>query len=239
MRTTAKPAIAAGFTLIELLVVISIVAVLAGMLLPAVGSVRTAARQTACLSALRQLGMCIDAYDQDWDGRLPHLQLTAPMSAHYEIWLSPLFPYLDVGPEDPAGWNSAKLVGRSTIGRGCPEWRGTNPYAPGYGMNYYPLWPTAWGTTDETNTTYFREIVRARCPQMSRRILLGDSTTAVLGTAWLSPPAVPTAFGDGDPRRHGGVRANYVFMDLHCQTIAESSKPWLGVGAPADASWNP
>jgi prepilin-type N-terminal cleavage/methylation domain-containing protein/prepilin-type processing-associated H-X9-DG protein len=57
-----------AFTLIELLVVIAIIAVLAAILFPVFSQAREKARQAACLSNLKQLGLAISLYQQDFDG---------------------------------------------------------------------------------------------------------------------------------------------------------------------------
>src|SRR5207302_4345634 len=57
-----------GFTLIELLVVIAIIAIMAAILFPVFAQAREAARQSSCLSNLRQIGMAARMYLQDNDG---------------------------------------------------------------------------------------------------------------------------------------------------------------------------
>ena len=60
-----------GFTLIELLVVIAIIAILAAILFPVFAQARNKARQTACLSNLKQLGTGFAMYTQDYDETMP------------------------------------------------------------------------------------------------------------------------------------------------------------------------
>ncbi|MCK6491145.1 MAG: type II secretion system GspH family protein [Planctomycetes bacterium] len=236
-----------AFTLIELLVVIAIVAILAGMLLPAISMVKETAKTMRCMSSIRQMGLVIETYSQDNETNLPYLQFTygAPYN-HYEVWLSQVFPYLDMGPEDPNRWDSALILAKGngkTIARGCPEFKGTSPYRPGYGMSYFPGSPGLLATGDTGNGPWFREISKNACSDQSKRILLGETQELYLTIAnpgWFTTPSA-TQFNPayGEPLRHMKSKANYCFFDLHAQTIPASKSPWLGIQKPADPAWNP
>ena len=82
-----------GFTLIELLVVIAIIAILAAILFPVFASAREKARQTACLSNMRQLGLGLLQYVQDHDETGP---LSSDLGGNEEFYVvtAQLQPYM-------------------------------------------------------------------------------------------------------------------------------------------------
>jgi prepilin-type N-terminal cleavage/methylation domain-containing protein/prepilin-type processing-associated H-X9-DG protein len=92
-----KTRVDSGFTLIELLVVISIIALLVGILLPALGAARRSAQKTVCMSNVRSVGQSSLAYSVDnGDMLIPG----APETAHAHLFRQ--LPYVDiVGPLEP------------------------------------------------------------------------------------------------------------------------------------------
>lgn len=79
--SSRQPSASRAFTLIELLVVIAIIALLVGILLPALGKARQSARTAACASNARQMGLSMTMYAQTWRDWYP--VLPRPTSGQY------------------------------------------------------------------------------------------------------------------------------------------------------------
>jgi len=95
---SARPATAPGFTLIELLVVIAIIALLIGILMPALSQAQATAKRVVCASNQRQIAIGLQAFATDRDGELP--SYVSPLSPEAEnLVTSPRLTYrAAVGP---------------------------------------------------------------------------------------------------------------------------------------------
>lgn len=84
-----------GFTLIELLVVIAIIAILAAILFPVFARARENARRASCLSNLKQIGLGVIQYTQDYDEIYPPRRNTPPgADTQLYSWRTLIYPYV-------------------------------------------------------------------------------------------------------------------------------------------------
>ena len=85
---------ASGFTLIELLVVIAIIAILAAILFPVFAQARDKARAISCLSNVRQLGLGVAMYTQDYDENLPYSMTGSESRLDRPAWPDLIYSYV-------------------------------------------------------------------------------------------------------------------------------------------------
>ncbi len=199
-----KEGLAKGFSLIELLIVVGIMAVLIGILLPAIGSAKESARSSVCLSQMRQINLATFSYCQDNHGFLPRSSHSA-MVYKQMPWGCALFcylngcPYQGPGPEWDRLFNGLYRCPKDS--RRGKQWS--------YGKNlYFELFP--WETDGPTWT----RIDQVENP--GRVIVYGELKTNsavdhIMAQLW-EEGATPEV----DLARHG-PKSNYAYLDGHVE----------------------
>ncbi|MDA3960932.1 MAG: prepilin-type N-terminal cleavage/methylation domain-containing protein [Planctomycetota bacterium] len=211
-----------AFTLIELLVVITIIAILAALLLPAINMARAQARSAACQAHLRQVAIATDAWANDNDGIYPRVKGHDPDAGRSLLWFERVAPYMDIpaSADGTVRWQDMQR-GRNVFW-GCPEW--TNPSdasKTGYGMNVTLGLPEdSRGSNFSDWGAWTRDFTQDQIKYRSSRILIADARE------WFvhkndSPPSLR----NGDPTRHGSG-ANYAFCDLHVARLGADRAHW-------------
>ncbi len=210
-----------GFTLIELLVVIAIIAILAAILFPVFARAREKARQTSCLSNVKQLGLGIMMYVQDYDERMPVFEPAWGVTPSPAItgcsWWQGVYPYVK---------NDQIYV--------CPSRDQWGPFT--YWARVFPVFPS-YGFSSRVRAQKLAQI-----KEPATKLMLGDACHPMGDQMWrfcwpLAPGGWPdkcnTAVNQKDPDwavHNGG--GNICFADGHAKWLnanslwAEQSTYW-------------
>lgn len=256
-----------AFTLVELLVVIAVLALLMAILLPALRQARTRARDSACASNIRQLGVSLQLYVQENRGYYPGDHWSYPptqrsfvswaprirryASGSRDVYVCPSLETTEARWDPPSDWTGEDVT-----------WLG---YAPGerplmgdpyngqveyfsYGYNAWGvrrLWVPQLGLGGLVGEGAWAELRESRIRNPADMIALGDTVADGTWDTLLTPePMHPTSW----PGRRHREGANILFADGHLQTIPQERllrldpverRRWNNDNAPHPEHWFP
>jgi len=203
-----------GFTLIELLVVIAIISILTSILFPVFARARENARRASCLSNLKQIGLGLMQYTQDYDEKYPLLGYASGDNITYpdgttssNNWIMRIYPYV-----------------KSTQVFNCPSnsrtpWKGGSAGASSPSPN--PVYSVSYGMNTRLIDGGYSAISIASVQKVSETLMFADSAGGSpygIFDYYYGPPDVSVAENSVryvDDRHLDG--ANLVFADGHAK----------------------
>jgi prepilin-type N-terminal cleavage/methylation domain-containing protein/prepilin-type processing-associated H-X9-DG protein len=222
-----------GFTLIELLVVIAIIAILAAILFPVFARAREKARQTSCLSNLKQMGLGILMYVQDYDERFPisRGRYTNDPNVPRGYWIHAIMPYAKNQQmfECPSDSSPTSATYNSVT---VPASYGYNLCLPGDGYSSYdaqratPGPPAIWAPLKIGSVTSVTAMWMVSDCYITYPYSLTHLRYTVGNNPWRTAP-----YG---PEHNGGL--NFVFVDGHAKWLHGNS--WVQRYNAAALKWS-
>jgi len=247
---TVRPHRSRGFTLIELLVVIAIIAILIGLLLPAVQKVREAAARTKCQNNMKQIGLALHNYHDVRNGFPPSSTFTLanplPASnapANWHTWITFLLPYLEQDPLYKATNLSLPAWGQPIVATDlavlkCPSDAGFKTSDETWGIaitNYagsegYHWWPTAVFDPGTGKTADYSGLFTQTRKFKMADIIDGTSNTVVIAEvasfSFKNGPFNKQGGGVIRARSEGVFRSAFVYTGIYGQcSQAPYTKP--------------
>ena len=225
-----------GFTLIELLVVVAIIAILAALLLPALGRAQGAAQMAACKQNLKTIGTALQYYQMANDGWYPYWSMEMAMTGTYmeTNWRAMVTEY--TGCDDVVGLSESGDQGiLGQYSRGFPK-TFTDPN-PGTARGYYAGSRAFFYEHEEADWGMRQSPVHVEYPeQPGQQAVVGPislSQTSVSGRAYFHTEmegyigGVPTFWETGNQQnvdfRHQ-KKANILFLDGRVQSYEQRDR---------------
>jgi prepilin-type N-terminal cleavage/methylation domain-containing protein/prepilin-type processing-associated H-X9-DG protein len=236
-----------GFTLIELLVVIAIIAILAAMLLPALAAARAKARQAVGLSNLKQIGLAMAMYTNDYNGFVPE----SSINNGWPTWVALLLPYTGYRASLWIDPNSPDISGISKCNASAELWKSTgnatpiNNYLEGWatgyqtiginGLSFGPWSANGWTPTNIAQIKYPSQLVFAgdstgcygAYPNPAGMNPFGGIPCMLVGpSAWANIPGYFYGFYGGEGPNYDDYtqnNINFLFCDGSARSVPYSS----------------
>lgn len=211
-----------GFTLIELLVVIAIIAILAAILFPVFAQAREKARQTSCLSNMKQISLAHLMYVQDYDERFAPSRSNTPPNqpTDYENFGSTA---CSAGKADSSSWRAEVYpYVKNTQAYICPDNEQSDQYVEGcqeFKLNLHRSYAYNGNLFNTTGGIKLSTLTR---PANDMLILESRFEYPDLGTncypGWYGN-AVNGIFAKGNFQTHSGGMGNWGLADGHCKAL--------------------
>jgi prepilin-type N-terminal cleavage/methylation domain-containing protein/prepilin-type processing-associated H-X9-DG protein len=225
-----------GFTVVELLVVVAVMALLLALLVPALGSVRAAGRNAACMSNLRQMSIAAQRYALEYKHFPPAIRYENDgvfMNVAWD-WITTFDDrVISPGPL----WAFTDDPGRV---QQCPEYGGgTNTADPFTGYNYNTTYVGGETLPLVTGWDVFRRGVRySACRRTVRVALFGDGGWVGGTNKYMRAPvntlegdlSLGTIYSGGQAFRHRKA-TNVAYLDFHVDSVLAPFKGSLATDA--------
>jgi prepilin-type N-terminal cleavage/methylation domain-containing protein/prepilin-type processing-associated H-X9-DG protein len=223
-----------GFTLIELLVVIAIIAILASILFPVFGRARENARRSSCLSNLKQIGLGVLQYTQDYDEIYPMKRWSGGSAQMNDTmsWRRITFPYVKSAQIYTCPSNT---YGTEPANDSYPGWAVLGPNDPKFSRSYSINGQTRYinGTAiaEEYGGGIYRPASLSSVPDAAQTVYVAEYSWRDAAVEWEDSNALNPNANGLYSKGHLGT-SNFLFADGHVKAMKPSA-----TGSPVNM-WN-